>query len=218
MKSNVTTLAATIVISGILTAVASAQENNARRSMEGHMMGDRAAQMSGLCPMCGKQWDGRNSYSPKVPDTLPAPTDKEWLAQFADVMAQERLSKAQYEQDSKKYAMHMPYNMIIPQEDDHITWISDLYKAFDLKVPDTTPKTVKTSSGRDALKTGMALEAKLIPAYERLIEESDQADVKRVIGEILYQTRMHHTMFQHALSMGTMMGRNKRKHTLPRRS
>lgn len=171
-----------------------------------HTYSQRRQRDQGHCPMCGQQWDGRNYYTPAIPDSIPAPHDSSWLKRLGAVMARERLSKAQYEEDAQKYSLHMPYNMVIPQEDDHIAWITSLYQAFGMQAPDSVPPLVKTDSQRDALRQGMQLEEELIPDYEWLIKNADKTPTKQILGDILYQTRMHYTMFQHALSMGPMMG------------
>jgi len=110
--------------------------------------------------MCGRQWDGSNNYTPTIPDSLAAPQNKKWLKRLESIMARERLSKAQYQNDVEQYALRMPYNMVIPQEKNHIEWISELYNAFGLAIPDSTPPVKKTSSARDALRLGMELEEK----------------------------------------------------------
>lgn len=159
----------------------------------------------GHCPMCGRQWNGSNHYTPSIPDSLPLPQNEQWTKRLDQVLARERLSKAQYQSDEQKFNLHMPYAMIIPQEDNHIEWISKLYNAFGMQPPDSVPPIKETNSTRDALQTGMKLEEKLIPDYEWLIKNAEKDTVKQLLGDILYQTRMHYTMFQHALSMGGMM-------------
>ena len=170
----------------------------------GGMMGDSSG-MQGRCPMCGRQWDGSNNYTPTIPDSLPTPQNKQWIKRLERVMARERLSLAQYRKDVEKYRLHMPYSMIIPQEDNHIVWISQLYKALGMQAPDSIPSLRETNTGREALQVGMKLEQELIPDYELLIKNVENGTVKQILGDILYQTRMHFTMFQHALSMGGMM-------------
>jgi uncharacterized membrane protein len=165
----------------------------------------------GHCPMCGRQWDGNNHYTPSIPDSLAAPDDTTWLNRLDGVMARERLSRAQYENDQDTYRIAMPYNMVIPQEDDHIEWIGELYAAYGMQAPDSVPPVQETSSGRDALRLAMNLEQELIPEYEWLIEHADTTATQQLLGDILYQTRMHRTMFQHALSMGGMMGGIRRR-------
>ena len=161
--------------------------------------------MGGHCPMCGRQWDGKNYYAPSISDSLLKPSNKKWMQRLEDVLSDERLSLSQYQSDVEKHRLHMPYSMVIPQEDNHIAWISDLYKAFGIEVPETEESLKETGSADDALRLGMSLEEKLIPQYEWLIENTENESIKQLLGDILYQTRMHHTMFQHALSMGGMM-------------
>lgn len=173
--------------------------------MHGGSTNGDSSKMQGHCPMCGRQWDGRNYYTPTIPDSLPVPRKKIWIQQLNGVMLKERFSKAQYQKDEQKYSLHMPYTMIIPQEENHIEWISGLYKAFKMQPPDSVPPTKKTNSAQDALQTGMQLEEKLITDYELLIKNAENDTVKQILEDILYQTRMHFTMFQHALHMGNMM-------------
>lgn len=155
----------------------------------------------GHCPMCGRGWDGRNTYDLPIPETLPTPQGA-WLEDLNEVLAKERLSKAQYIKDSRKYNIRRPYGMVIPQEENHIAWITELYDAFGVVVPDTVPPLKETSSAQEALRIAMTLEEELVPLYESLIRTAGNGQVEQVINEILLQTRMHYTMFQHALSMG----------------
>ncbi len=166
---------------------------------------------SGHCPMCGRAWDGTNYSTPTIPDSLPAPDGTAWINRLDGVMARERLSRAQYENDRSTYRIPMPYNMVIPQEDDHIEWLGQLYAAYGMQAPDSVPPVQETSSARDALQLGMQLEEELIPEYEWLIANSANDETQQLLEDILYQTRMHRTMFQHALSMGGMMGRRGRR-------
>ncbi|MFW6245535.1 MAG: hypothetical protein ACOC36_06580 [Fibrobacterota bacterium] len=156
---------------------------------------------NGHCPMCGRRWDGDNRFNPPIPETLPTPQGS-WLEDLSVVLAKERLSRAQYTKDSRKFNIRRPYGMVIPQEENHIAWISQLYDAFGVVVPDTIPPLEETSSAQEALQTAMTLEEELVPLYESLIRRAGNEQVEQVINEILLQTRMHYTMFQHALSMG----------------
>ncbi len=189
-----------VVISSIVAGGIIFAQMHGRGGMQGNRGG-----MGGHCPMCGRRWDGDNYYSPRIPDTLPAPENSVWLERLDGVMANERLSLAQYQQDVEKYRLHMPYSMVIPQEDNHIEWISKLYEAFDMDVPDSIPSVKETDSGRRALEVGRELEQELVPEYEWLIENAENETAQQTLGDILYQTRMHYSMFQHALSMGGMM-------------
>ncbi|MFP4163437.1 MAG: hypothetical protein ACLFQB_05930 [Chitinispirillaceae bacterium] len=154
----------------------------------------------GHCPMCGRRWDGNNMYDMPVPETLPTPQGA-WLEDLNEVLALERLSKDQYMKDSRKFNIRRPYGMVIPQEENHIAWITDLYNAFGVAVPDSVPPLKETSSAQEALQAAMTLEQDLVPIYESLIRTAGNEQVEQVINEILLQTRMHYTMFQHALSM-----------------
>ena len=188
-KAQILTIVAVILIIGFVLVYA---------QMQGFGGGGR-------CPMCGRQWDGRGYYAPAIPENLPRPSNEQWLQRFSQVMAKERLSKAQYSKDERKFNIQMPYAMVIPQEENHIEWIARLYSAFGMQAPDSVPALIETSSGRDALQVAMNLEKQLVPNYEWLIKNAENDEVKRIINDILYQTRMHYTMFQHAMYMGGLM-------------
>jgi uncharacterized membrane protein len=181
-----------VFVAAILLTAACAAARIQRDARQGH------------CPMCGRQWNGVNQYAPHIPDALAAPSGREWRERLSRVTGRERLSKAQYTRDRDRYNLRMPYHMVIPQEDDHIAWIEALYRAFGITPPDATPPIIETESARDALHTARHLEEDLIPDYEWLIAETDNDTIMRILGDILSQTRMHHAMFQHALSMGGM--------------
>lgn len=162
--------------------------------MEGHgMMG------GGMCPMCGQPWRS-------IPGALPKPQSEAWLADLRDILSLERLSLVQYQADEDKYKVHMPYHMIIPQEELHIRWISDLFAAYGLSAAGPTPAVRRSGTVTEAFEIALKLEADLIPRYEQLIAQAGDPESGRVLGLILHQTRMHYMMFSHALRMGGMMG------------
>lgn len=164
------------------------------------------AQMGmGRCPMCGQQWDGRYDGEMKIPGKLPKP-EEAWLQRLSDVMGREKLSEKQYVKDSRKYNLRMPYMRVIPDEENHIAWINGLYQAFGETYSADVPPVKDTDSPEEAYRVGMELEQELVPDYEWLIRNASDDQTRHVIETILFQTRMHHTMFQHALNMGGMMG------------
>ncbi len=164
------------------------------------------AQMGGgNCPMCGRQWDGRYGGEMNIPGNLPKPEDA-WLQRLSDVMGREKLSDNQYVKDSRKYNLHMPYMRVIPDEENHIAWLGGLYKAFGEKYSADIPPVTETESPEEAYRVAMGLEQELIPDYEWLIRNTSDEQTRQIIETILFQTRMHYTMFQHALNMGGMMG------------
>ncbi len=164
------------------------------------------AQMGGMgrgnCPMCGQQWDGRyHGRIGNIPGNLPKPTPN-WLESLNNVYGLEVLSKAQYQQDYDSFQVRMPYTMIIPQEENHIEWIDSLYAAYGIEPPITKPKTTKSISIQDAYETGIKIENKAIPIYEYLVKNATDSTTASVLNTVLYQTRMHSMMFNHALRMG----------------
>lgn len=175
-----------------------------------------SAQMGGMgpghCPMCGQRWDGRYQGGiGNIPDELPKP-GKEWLDSFNKVYDLEVLSRAQYQQDYDSFQVSMPYTMIIPQEENHIRWIDSLYLAYKIKPADINPKTTKSKSIQEAYQTGLRIENQAIPMYEYLVKNASDSTSALVLNTILYQTRMHVMMFNHALNMGMGNRGNKWNH------
>jgi rubrerythrin len=149
--------------------------------------------------MCGHQWA-------QIPAKLPAPKSEKWLSELREVLTLEKFSLAQYEADRAKYQAPMPYHMVIPQEEDHIRWIRELFTAYGMKSDGSIPKLKQSSTVTQAYQIAMQLEEELIPKYENLIQKAEDQDSARVLNSILYQTRMHLMMFSHALRMGGRMG------------
>jgi hypothetical protein len=173
--------------------------------MKGGMGG---GMMGGGCPMC-RRFMGQETGQ-EIPQSLPKPQSAEWVGGMRELLGLERLSRNQYEQDAGQYSAQMPYGMIIPQEKDHIAWIEKLFAAYGLKPGTQVPPVKKTTSLKEAYTVCLGLEADLIPRYERAIEGASDPTGRQVLENILFQTRMHHAMFQHALSMtemGMRMGR-----------
>lgn len=162
--------------------------------------------MGGRCPYCGQPWNGAESQYSIVPEKLPAPKNQQWVDRLKKVLSLEKLSQAQYTQDSQHYNAMMPYGMIIPQEQNHITWITAMFKAYGTEANVEVPGTTATQSLQDALELARKLEVDLIPRYEELIKDAEDQKSAEILGGILMQTRMHEMMFTHALRMGMMRG------------
>jgi hypothetical protein len=81
-----------------------------------------------------------------IPDKLPKPESGEWISKLTDILALEKLSEAQYRADTQKYQAHMPYRMVIPQETNHIAWITRLFTAYGLSPDVKTPPVQETTT------------------------------------------------------------------------
>lgn len=153
----------------------------------------------GGCPMCGQSWR-------KIPEKLPVPKSQEWAKDLREVLSLEKLSLAQYQTDSKKFHINMPYMMVIPQEENHIEWILQLFAGYGMEMDGVAPHVVQSIRLRQAYEIAIRLESDLVPRYESLVRNAGDNDTFQVLTNILYQTRMHLMMFDHALRMGGMMG------------
>jgi Heavy metal binding domain len=141
-----------------------------------------------------------------VPDHLPTPTSSAWLDHLREVLSLERLSLVQYQTDEDKFHVYRPYMMIIPQEENHIQLISQLFSAYGLSSAGPTPAIKRSQTITQAYEIAMGLEADLMPRYERLISGAEDRDTQQVLDTILGQTRMHYRMFSMAQRMGGGMG------------
>jgi hypothetical protein len=142
----------------------------------------------------------------RVPETLPTPKSHQWLSNLREILSLERLSRVQYQTDEDKFHVYRPYMMIIPQEENHIYWITELFRAYGLSAVGPTPAIKRSQTITQAYEIARGLEADLIPRYEWLITNAEDSDTGRALNTILHQTRMHYRMFSMALRMGVMMG------------
>jgi rubrerythrin len=142
-----------------------------------------------------------------VPQKLPVPKNKEWVEKLSEILALERLSLEQYATDSDKYNTYMPYHMVIPQEQDHVMAIERLFAAYGLPPDGGKVPTVKDTKTLDeAYQLCVKMERDLIPRYEWLIKNAEDRDTKRILNNVLLQTRYHLAMFEHALQAGGWHG------------
>ena len=148
--------------------------------------------------MCGQGWDGTGQGFGDVPQKLPKPKSEQWIRRLEKVLALEKHSRIQYELDSEKYHIPMPYGMIIPQEDNHIRWVSELFDAYGLTPNAKAPSAQKSDTPYQAFE--------IVPHYEWLLSRVEDRISGDVLNTALVQTRMHYMMFTHALRMGGMMG------------
>jgi len=137
-----------------------------------------------------------------VPDKLPAPKSSEWLQKLREILALEKESLAQYQTDQEKFNAYMPYMMVIPQEENHIAWIDQLFKAYGLPADMKANPVVENKTLKDAYELSVKMENDLLPRYEWLVKKAEDRDTARVLNTILLQSRWHLVMFDHALRMG----------------
>lgn len=149
---------------------------------------------------------GYDEQEISIPDSLQKPKSDEWVSKLKQILALEKLSQAQYAADSKKYQVHMPYRMVIPQEVNHIEWINKLFAAYGLPSDVNAQPVKETTTITQAYENARELEKNLIPQYEWLTNNAEDKTTKEVLDTILLQTRIHYTMFDHALQMGWMRG------------
>jgi len=142
----------------------------------------------------------------EVPSTLPKPKNAEWVQKLREIFAMEKHSLAQYEADHEKFNVYMPYMMVIPQEENHIEWITEMFEAYGLKADVATPPITDNKTLTQAYELSAKLENDLLPRYEWLVKNAGDRVSAGALNTILIQSRWHLVMFDHALRMGESYG------------
>ena len=130
---------------------------------------------------------GGGMMGARVPETLPTPNSHQWLNNSREVLSLERLSLVQYQTDEDKFHVYRPYMMIIPQEENHIQWITQLFTAYGLSAAGLTPTIRRSQTITQAYEVAMGLEADLMPRYEWLITNAEDRNTDQVLTSILAQ-------------------------------
>lgn len=144
-----------------------------------------------------------------TPAKLPAPKNTEWIQKLREILALEKESLAQYQADQELFNAFMPYTMVISQEEDHVTWIGQLFGAYGLPEDGKVPPVVVNKTLTEAYQLSVKLENDLLPRYEWLIKKAEDRDTAEVLNVILMQSRWHLVMFEHVLRMGHGYGYNR---------
>jgi hypothetical protein len=137
-----------------------------------------------------------------IPAKLPAPKNAEWVQKLREILTLEKESLAQYQTDQEKFNAYMPYMMVIPQEENHVQWIEQLFAAYGLPADGKTPPVVVNKTLTNAYELSVKMENNLLPRYEWLVKKAEDRDTAQALNTILLQSRWHLVMFEHALRMG----------------
>ena len=172
-------------------------------TLEAHEFRLAAATEQGMleksCPLCGQPWRGRIKPELAIPEKLPTPKSQLWISKLRTALALEKLAKAQFEADQKKFGVSDPYLYVLPEIEQHIAWINKLFPAFGLPAQGkTTPAmTVETADTLlKALKTGKKMEEDLARIYAWLLEHAGDKATKKILNTILTQTNIHIALFK----------------------
>ena len=144
-----------------------------------------------------------------VPAQLPAPKNAEWVQKLEEILTLEKQSLAQYQADQEKFNAYMPYMMVIPQEENHIEWIGQLFEAYGLPADGKVAPVVENKTLTEAYELSAKMESDLLPRYEWLVKKAEDRDTAQVLNAILIQSRWHLVMFEHASRMGHGYGYSK---------
>jgi len=137
-----------------------------------------------------------------VPAKLPVPKNAEWIQKLREILTLEKQSLAQYQSDQEKFNAYMPYMMVIPQEENHVEWIDQLFIAYGLPADGKVAPVVENKTLTETYELSTKMESDLLPRYEWLVKKAEDRDTAQVLNAILIQSRWHLVMFEHALRMG----------------
>jgi len=151
----------------------------------------------GMGPGMMGGWDWVN-----IPSKLPAPKTAEWIQKLKEILTMEKESFAQYQADQEKFNAYMPYMMVIPQEENHIAWIEQMFESYGLPSDGKISPVVQTGTLTEAYNLGVKVETDLLPRYEWLVKNAEDRDSAKALNTILIQSRWHLVMFEHAIRMG----------------
>jgi hypothetical protein len=137
-----------------------------------------------------------------IPAKIITPKNKEWIEKLNEILSLEKQSLGQYQADQENFNAYMPYMMVIPQEENHIQWIGQLFAAYGLPADGKILPIVQSRSLTEAYELSQKMEGDLLPRYEWLVKNAEDKDTAEVLNYILIQSRHHYVMFEHALRMG----------------
>jgi hypothetical protein len=138
----------------------------------------------------------------EIPPKLPTPKNAEWVQKLREILTMEKQTLAQYRSDQEKFNAYMPYMMVIPQEENHIDWIGQLFAAYGLTSDGESSPVEQPKTLADAYEHSVKMEADLLPRYEWLVKNAEDRDTAQALNLILLQSRWHLVLFEHALRMG----------------
>jgi rubrerythrin len=193
MKKTIFIISLALAVAFVLSPVA--VQSQPGRGGYGYGMGPGYGYGMGPGMMGG--WDGVD-----IPSKLPAPKSTEWVQKLREILTLEKQSLTQYQADQEKFNAYMPYMMVIPQEENHIQWIGQLFEAYDLPSDGKAAPVVENKTLTEAYELSAKMESDLLPRYEWLVKKSEDRNTAQALNTILLQSRWHLVMFEHALRMG----------------
>ncbi|MCJ7539292.1 MAG: hypothetical protein MUO88_06455 [Desulfobacterales bacterium] len=194
MKKTILVISLAVAVAFVLgTATVQSQQGRGGYGMGPGMMGGYGGYGMGPGMMGG--WVD-------VPAKLPAPNNAEWVQKLREILTLEKQSLAQYQTDQEKFNAHMPYVMVIPQEENHIEWIMQLFEAYGRPADGEINPVVGNKTLTEAYELSAKMESDLLPRYEWLVKKAEDRDTAQVLNAILIQSRWHLVMFEHASRMG----------------
>lgn len=194
MKKTIFAISLILAVTFILgTATVQSQPSRGGYGMGQGMMGGQRG--SGMGPGMMGGWVD-------VPAKLPPPNNAEWVQKLREILTLEKQSLAQYQADQEKFNAYMPYMMVIPQEENHVEWIGQLFEAYGLAAEGKTDSVLENKALPEAYELSVKMESDLLPRYEWLVKKAEDRDTAQVLNAILIQSRYHLVMFEHALRMG----------------
>lgn len=114
----------------------------------------------------------------------------------------EYLARREYEIIMGKYGDQKPFSNIIKAEETHIALLKELFKQYNITVPEDISKeyAVLPNTLAESYKAGENAEIENIAMYERFLKENIPDDIKQVFTELRDASRNHLNAFQNKLN------------------
>jgi hypothetical protein len=148
------------------------------------------------CPLCGQPWRQRVEPELAIPDKMPTPKNQLWVSKLRMALDMEKLAKAQFEADQKKFGVSHPYLYALPEIDQHIAWISKLFSAYGLPTREKTSPVKTSTTLLQTLRHARKMEVDLASQYAWLLRHAEDKTTKMVLNTLLTQTNINIDLFQ----------------------
>jgi hypothetical protein len=123
----------------------------------------------------------------------------------------EHMALAEYNALMKEFGLDRPYSNIARSEETHISYLEDLYKSYDIKIPkiDVDEHLVLPASVSEAAEIAVQAEINNIKMYEIFLKQDLSEDVAQVFTQLKSASENHLEAFKRQLTSSTGSGRNR---------
>ena len=135
--------------------------------------------------------------------------DLEQMLEYA--IEDEYMALAEYEAIMDKFAMDRPYSNIAESEKTHISYLEELYRTHNLKIPrvETEGHVILPETAAEAAALGVEAEIKNIAMYEQFLKEDLPDDVREVFNLLKRASENHKRAFERQADASSGRGQGR---------